>query len=167
MENLDKREEKLLLRQLLSHCSPARWITAGITVSNNMSRCTDLCDSDFLWHCVPAFESEYLVCDTEREESVWPCLFSGDLTVKWQGAIVLSRMSQATDDMSGWLNKDTFLSNVRLMPSRSKPAITLSQGERQFACWNLCVFWAYAGSKIGCNSEVITGFNNPVNKRNM
>lgn len=53
------------------------------------------------------------------------------------------RMSQATDDTSGWLNKDTFLSNVRLMASRSKPAITLSQGERQagekFACWNLRV----------------------------
>lgn len=51
MENLDKHLKKLLLKQLLSHCSPARWITAVITNPNNMSRCTDLYDSDFLRHC--------------------------------------------------------------------------------------------------------------------
>lgn len=29
-----------------------------------------------------------------------------------------------TDDMSGWLNKDTYLSNVRIMSFTSKPPIT-------------------------------------------
>lgn len=33
-------------------------------------------------------------------------------------------MSQTTDDMSGWLNKDTNLSNVILMPFTSKPPVS-------------------------------------------
>lgn len=88
MENVEKREEKLLLRQLLSHCSPARWITAGITVSNNMSRCTDLRDSDFLWRRAPAFESaEDTWCATQREKGRAFGLgsYSGHLTVKVAG----------------------------------------------------------------------------------
>lgn len=37
-----------------------------ITVSDNTNRCTDLCDSDFLWHYTWVFESDYFVCETEN-----------------------------------------------------------------------------------------------------
>lgn len=36
----------------------------------------------------------------------------------------LQRMSQTTDDMSGWLNKDTYLSDVILVSFTFKPLIT-------------------------------------------
>lgn len=40
---------------------------------------------------------------------VWvePCLLSGSPTVKWQGAMFLQRMSQTTEDMSGWRQGQT------------------------------------------------------------
>lgn len=43
---------------------------------------------------------------------------------KVTGCHVFQSMSHTTDDMSGWLNKDTYLSNVILMSFTSKPPIT-------------------------------------------
>lgn len=69
-------------------------------------------------------------------------------------------MSQATDDMSGWLNKDTYLSNVTdviyVHPNHQLDKLTV-EGSLAVEC---CVCETQACDRWGTDSNTPTGINN-------